>query len=345
MPLIRPRYLATLAALLLCGTPLLHAHDNHADMQEAANRFLASLSPEQKSQATFALDNAERLNWHFIPRDRKGLSLGQMAPEQRHLAIGLLGSALSQKGLLKATTIMSLEAILKEMEQGSGPVRDPQAYYVSIFGQPHASNPWGWRFEGHHLVLNFSIVDGHPVAVTPNLLGSNPGEVRSGPRQGLRTLGNEEDLGRQLMHALTKEQQVKATVMDKAPSDVLLVPGRDVTLLEPLGLPASELTTSQLTLLHTLVEEYILRYRADLMTEELSQFNSTPLTSIYFAWAGGTEPGQPHYYRVQTTKFVIEYDNTQNNANHVHALWRDLKNDFGQDILRDHYQHSNHHQH
>lgn len=326
------------------GSVQLGAHTPAADMLEAAQRFMASLTPDQRARITYDLDNPERVNWHFIPRDRNGLPLSELTAEQHHLAMGLLGSALSHRGFLKATTIMSLEAVLKDLEKGRGPVRDAELYYFTLFGRPDARQPWGWRFEGHHLSLNFTLVNDHMVQVTPSMFGSNPAEVREGPRRGLRVLGAEESLARQLLMALQPDQRRLAVISSEAPRDVLLVPGREAHRLEPLGLPASALNAQQRAMLQELIEEYLLRYRPDLVEADLASLAATDPSRVYFAWAGGDGVGQPHYYRVQTPQFILEYDNTQNEANHVHSLWRDLTNDFGRDLLREHYEQSAHHQ-
>ena len=165
-----------------------------------------------------AYDSPERLNWHFIPRARKGLPIKELSPEQRALAFGLIQSGLAGSGFFKATTIMSLEQILRELEKGRGPVRDPELYYLTIFGKPLDRGKWGWRVEGHHLSLNFALEDGKIVAATPAFFGSNPAEVRQGPAQGLRTLADREDRALRLVQALDDDQRKKAIFAEKAPA-------------------------------------------------------------------------------------------------------------------------------
>src|SRR5256885_16897670 len=191
------------------------------EMASAANNLLATLTPEQAARASYPLNDAERFNWHFIPRERKGLPFKEMAPEQKHLAHALLSTALSHQGYLKASTIMSLEQVLRELEQGKGPTRDPELYFLTLFGNPDPQLTWGWRVEGHHLSLNFLLAAGHEIAVTPSFLGSNPGEVREGPRKGLRVLGAEEDLARQLVGSLTEEQKKVAIYTNTAPREII----------------------------------------------------------------------------------------------------------------------------
>lgn len=314
-----------------------HAHTSSEEMAEAATHFLDALSPEQKAQAIFEVSSEERLNWHFIPRARKGLAFKQLTPAQRNLAHGLLATGLSQRGYLKATTIMSLEDILKELEQGKGPVRDPELYYVSIFGTPGAQDFWGWRVEGHHLSLNFMVGGGDHVSVTPSFFGSNPAEVRSGPRQGLRVLGAEEDLARQLVRSFDAEQVKIGIYTNRAPSEIITGADRKARLLQPMGLAAGKMSGSQRNLLWSIIREYVYRYRPEIADQDLKKIEQSGLDNIWFAWAGSVEPRQGHYYRVQGPTFLMEYDNTQNNANHVHTVWRDLQDDFGEDLLRKHY--------
>lgn len=307
-----------------------------SDVTEAAKALLATLTPEQAAKAKFDLGSAERFNWHFIPKERKGLNLKEMTPAQDNLAFGLLGSTLSQRGFMKATTIMSLEQILHEMEQGRGPKRDPELYFVSIFGEPGAKT-WAWRFEGHHMSFNFTLAGDKIISATPSFYGSNPGEVREGPRKGLRVLGREEDLGRKLVKSLNAKQQKIAIYTNKAPADIITAADRKARLLTPDGLPLSKMNSAQKEILWDIVKEYVFRHREDAAWEDLEQIRKVKSDKIFFAWAGGTERGEGHYYRVQGPTFLIEYDNTQNNANHPHAVYRNLQNDFGDDMLKRHY--------
>jgi hypothetical protein len=333
-----PIFRIFLAVALLTGlTSLARAHSAAQEMAEAANNFLAALSDEQRAKATFDFKKDERQNWHFIPKDRNGLTLKEMTIPQRHLAYALLNSAMSQRGFMKATTIMSLEQILKELEQGGRMVRDAELYYFSVFGKPGAQDAWGWRVEGHHLSLNFTIAKGHDVAVTPSFFGSNPAEVRIGPRKGLRVLASEEDIARQLVSSLSQEQKKVAIYTNVAPSDIITGTNRSLRVLKPEGLAMGKMTKPQSELLWQLVQEYVRRYRSEVADKDLEKIQNADLQKITFAWAGTTEPGKGHYYRVQGPTFLMEYDNTQNNANHVHAVWRDLQNDFGEDLLRKHY--------
>jgi Protein of unknown function (DUF3500) len=308
------------------------------EMAGAANHFLAALTTEQAARATYPLNDTERFNWHFIPRERKGLSFKEMAPEQKHLAHALLSTALSHRGYLKAATIMSLEQVLRELEQGKGPARDPELYFLTIFGKPNPKGTWGWRLEGHHLSLNFTLLEGKDISVTPSFLGSNPGEVREGPRKGLRVLAAEEDLARRLVKSLNDDQRKAAIYTNTAPREIITGNDRKARPVTPMGISAAKLNKAQSELLWQLVKEYVYRYRPEIADQDLKKIEKAGAKNLSFAWAGGIEPREGHYYRVQGPTFLMEYDNTQNNANHIHAAWRDLEGDFGDDLLRQHYE-------
>jgi hypothetical protein len=327
--------LPLLLAILFSYSSL--AHPPARDMADAAKQFLAALTPEQQAKATFEFKNDERFNWHFIPRERKGLPFKEMNSEQRHLALALLQSALSEKGYLKATNVMlTVEQVLRELENQSAR-RDPGRYCLTLFGNP-AKSPWGWRMEGHHLSLNFTVGDDHLPAITPSFFGSNPAEVPHGPHKGLRNFAAEEDLGRQLVKSLDDEQRKTAVLGGDAPGDILTGASRKADRLQPLGIAAARLTKSQQELLWSLLKEYVHKYRSEIADAEWKKIQAAGVEQLHFAWAGALEPRQKHYYRIQGPAFLIEYDNTQNDANHVHTVWRDLENDFGGDLLRKHYE-------
>jgi len=334
------RLLAAFSGVVLL-TAAYHRLDSSSVMVETANRFLGSLTPEQRARATFPFEDDERQNWHFVPIERKGLPLREMTPTQKHLATALLAAGLSQQGLIKAETIMSLEDVLRILEKGKGPERDPEKYYFSIFGQPAETGTWGYRVEGHHLSQNYTVVSGH-VAAAPSFFGANPAEVREGSRTGLRALAAEEDLGRAVIQSLDPEQRKIAIVNHEAYKEILTAQDRQAALQgQPSGLQASLMTPKQLSLLMALLEEY-----ARNMPDEIAQAREQQIhqagREIYFAWAGGIEKGDPHYYRVQSPTFLIEYDDTQDHANHIHSVWRDFNGDFGLDLLKLHYQTSHH---
>jgi hypothetical protein len=316
-----------------------HPHSVHAAslMTECAQRFLAALDDSQRGKAAFPFDADERMNWHFIPKERKGLPLREMRPYQRHLASALLSAGLSQTGYIKAVTIMSLEEVLKIIENDSGENRNPEKYYFSVFGTPSDNGAWGYRVEGHHLSQNYTVVNGK-VVDCPSFFGANPAEVRQGPRKGLRTLAAEDDLGTELIHLFDEQQQKIAIVDPTAYKEILTAASRKAALQgQPSGLPGAKMTGTQFDALMALMEEYARNVPAELAENRIAQVNQAG-RNIYFAWSGGINRGDPHYYRVQTPSFLIEMDDTQDNANHIHSVWRDLTGDFGQDLLQQHYQ-------
>jgi hypothetical protein len=323
-----------LAIVLL--TSAYHRTQSAPIMAEAAKAFLASLTPDQAKTAMFPFDSEERFNWHFIPRERKGLPLKDMTPTQKHMAHALLSAGLSQRGYIKATQIMSLEDILRIMEKDSGVRRNPEGYYFSIFGEPSETGVWGYRVEGHHFATNFTIVNGK-VTGSPNFYGTNPAEVREGPRKGLRVLGREEDAGRELLMALTPEQKKVAVLTRDAYKDIITGASRKASLDgQPSGLSAAKMNQKQRALLQAVIDEYVYNM-PDQVAQSRQELVKKAGNNIQFAWAGVEERGGPHYYRVVSPDFIIEYDNTQNNANHVHSVWRDINGDFGADLLAQHY--------
>ena len=335
-PMIRTRFTALLALSTLLGFPALsplRAHEASAEMAMAAKHFTAALTAEQKTKALVSFDDQERKNWHYVPKARQGLPIKEMTHDQRLLAHGLLATGLSHRGYLKAVSIMSLEAILVELEKGRGPVRDSELYYFTIFGTP-GMEPWGWRVEGHHLSLNFTSAGGAVPAVTPSFFGSNPGDVREGARAGMRPLAKEEELGRALIKSLAEDQRKEAVILAEAPREIFNAPGRIKT--EPEGIRRPKLSEEQKAGLTKLIQEYLGSYRPDVAAEDWKKIEAAGLDNLAFCWAGGMEQGQPHYYRVQGPTFVLEYDNTQNGANHVHSVWRDMAGDFGEDLLKKH---------
>jgi hypothetical protein len=298
-------------------------------MASAATRFLASLDDEAKSRAVFAFDSPERLNWHFIPRPRKGLPLKDMNSAQRALAFGLLNTGLSAAGTLKATTIMSLDQVLKDVEKGSGPVRDPELYFVTVFGEPSDRGKWGWRVEGHHLSLNFVVSDGKVVSATPTFFGANPAEVRTGPRKGLRTLADIEDRALRLLQALDDGQKKLAVIAEKAPSDIRAANTPQPPTDPAAGIAFAQLSDSQKPMLRALIESYAADMPLEVAQAWLDEIEKAGIDSVKFAWAGAAERTQQHHYRVQGPSFLIEFNNTQNGANHIHSVWRNMLGDFG----------------
>jgi Protein of unknown function (DUF3500) len=315
-------------------------HGHHAPavslMTECANRFLAALDDTQRRKASFPFETDERMNWHFIPKERKGLPLREMTAYQKHLASALLAAGLSQTGYIKAVTIMSLEDVLKVMEKDSGERRNPEKYYFSLFGSPSDSGTWGYRVEGHHLSQNYTVVHGE-VVDGPSFFGCNPAEIRQGSRKGLRTLAREDDLGIELIRSLDEQQQKVAIVEANAYKEILTAASRKAALKgQPSGLSAAKMNAKQFDALMALMEEYARNVPGEVGDRRMAQINKAA-QNIYFAWAGGINSADPRYYRVQTPSFLIEFDDTQDDANHIHAVWREFNGDFGEDLLHQHY--------
>ena len=310
-------------------------------MTEAAQKFVASLDANQAAKVMMKFDDPARLDWHNIPKpERKGLQFKDMNAEQRKLCLALVETALSETGYEKGLKIMSLEANLKEGEKGvaTAPLRDPERYFLTIFGKPETGGTWGWSFEGHHLSLNLVIRDGQVISDTPSFMGANPATVRifvpGGPEVGTRTLGQEEQLAFDLVNSLDDAQRAKAIIAEKAPDDYRNAGKPEPPHSAPEGLAAADMTEAQKKTLWSLLEAYNGNLAEELTAARLAQVKAGGLDRVYFAWAGSTKPGVGHYYRVQGPTFLLELVNIQsdpagNPANHIHSVWRSLPNDFG----------------
>lgn len=321
-------YLASVAA----------TEQSAARMARAAQSFLDALTPEQRQQTVFPYASAERQHWHFIPTEmfpRKGLSLRAMTPAQRDLAHGLLKSGLSPQGYATATAIIQLEDVLRAIEPSPRFARSPLDYFITVFGAPGAGT-WGWRVEGHHLSLHFAVSGGRVTATAPTFTGANPAEVREGPRKGARILAPLEDLGRAVVESLTEPQRAVAVFGGQAPSDIVSSNKLDIAPLSPPGLALGQMTPAQRDAVMRLVAAYTSLMADDLAAARTERLRRAGLDGITFAWAGPIAKGAKHYYRVQGPTFLVEYDNTQNDGNHIHAVWRDFQDDFGPDLLRAH---------
>ena len=346
-------YLAAALVAALAGGSMVAAERSSANMAGAATKLLASLTPQQRAEGAFAFASDERFHWHFIPTGpspmfpRNGLTIKEMSEPQRKLALDLLKTGLSQRGYLTATAIMDLETILGALEaseraaaaqppRGTPIVRDTERYFFSIFGTPSTKDTWGWRVEGHHISLHFTVVNGTLIAGTPSFFGSNPAEVRSGPKAGLRILGAEEDSARTLLASLDASQRTKAIIDATAPGDMITMAKVKIDPLSPSGITAAALNPSQRELLMALIDVYTGFMAPDIAADRLARLKKAGVDQIGFAWAGETERAKKHYYRIQGPTFLVEYDNTQNDGNHIHSVWRDFEGDFGRDLLREH---------
>lgn len=308
---------------------------------EPARAFLSTLDEGQRAAAAFPFDDPERNRWAYVPQRRAGIPLRAMDAGQRAAAFELLGTGLSERGTGLARGIIELEGILGELEGAAGspwgPSRDPELYYLSLFAGPGGTHPWGWRFEGHHLSVNVTDLGPHGQIVAPLFMGANPARVPSGPRQGTRLLAAEEDLAFELLHMLDPRQRARATIAAQTSGDILT---RNDPVVGPMafaGLPAAEMSDAQQRQLRRLLELYAGRMADSAASRQLQRIEQAGFDRLHFAWAGAHRPREPHYYRIHGPTVLVEYDNTQNGANHVHTVWRDLENDFGGDLLRTHY--------
>src|SRR6266853_2046014 len=295
--------LAVCCAVAVAAGAVIGADRSASSMRTAAAAFLASLTPEQRQEATFDFQSAERTRWNFIPPQafaRKGLTFRAMNEAQREKAHALLKTGLSQRGYMTAASIMELESTLGGIERAARGAgfnaenfpREPLEYYVSIFGAP--------------------------------------------AKKGLRILAHEEDPARALVMALDATQREKAVIQNVAPNDILTGNKVEISPLAPAGIAAADLNASQRQMLMQVVEGYTSAMAADIAADRTSRLTKAGVEKIAFAWAGEFERGKKHYYRVQGPTFLIEFDNTQNNGNHIHSVWRDFNGDLGRDLLREH---------
>jgi hypothetical protein len=329
------------AFCLLIGLLLIQGIVFGQDAVSLANRFISLLNETQKTETVFAFDTEERYNFHFVPKERRGITFNEMNSEQQKTAYDLLKSCLGDDAFHKTKDIMQLENVLKVLEKRKpeDKWRDPGNYHFTIFGMPSSKTIWGWRFEGHHISFNFSFNKKTLVAGTPGFLGSNPAIVLSGPMAGKQVLKKESDAGFALLNSLSNAQIKKALIDTAAFPDILTLNKRNAMLGTPVGIRYSELSGEQQCLMLQLINTYIHRYKYDLAEKMIQELRKEGLEDIWFAWAGHTKPviGKGAYYRIHGPTILIEYDNTQNNANHVHSVVRDLKHDFGGDLLLEHY--------
>jgi hypothetical protein len=309
------------------------------DLSESANAFLNLVDDELKSKVLFKFDDPERFNWHYVPRGREGVSLHDLSQAQLDAALQLLNVSLSVQGFKKATDVMALEKVLREVEDrpADDAYRDPKKFYFSIFGLPAKDSPWGWRLEGHHLSLNFSAIDNKLESSTPSFFGSNPAIVPSGTRKGDQILKAESDFGFSLLNSFSSAQMKKVLISEDAYPDILSENKRRAAVLNPTGIFYSEMSDQQKKLFMALLDVYVKNYELGFSNTLMNKIKKAGIEKLSFAWAGSMKPGKGHYYRIQGPMLLIEFDNTQNNANHIHTVVRDLTNDFAEDILREHY--------
>jgi hypothetical protein len=307
-----------------------------ARMRESAERLLSSLPEAVRAKLQRGFDDTDRLDWHFTPRSRNGVALKELDAAGRAAVHALLRFALSASGYRKAVNIIELEIVLREIET-FGLMRDPERYHLTIYGKPDRKAAWGWRFEGHHLSLNFTLAGDRLAADTPSFFGANPATVAGGPKKGLRVLAEEEDEARALLAMLDDAQRREAVFETRTYGDIVTGNAAKADPLDAAGIPAARLDGRQRAQLVKLVETYAHSFEPGLAAARIARLREGGVENLRFGWAGSTERGRPHYYRVQGPLFLIEYDSSQNSGNHIHTVWRDFRGDFGRDLLRAHH--------
>lgn len=325
--------------LAICLLPLAAAAQQN--ISQTAQNFINSLDAQQQKKTVYSNVSEERFNWHYFPKnDRKGIPLGELNETQKKSALSLVRACFSEEGAKKVNDVIALEFVLKSLE-GRGAndgYRDAGKYYFIIFGKPGEKSQWGWRLEGHHLSFSFTAKNNKISSATPGFIGANPAVVPEGPHKGKAALREETEKGFELVKSLSKEQLSQALISEKALPDIVTFVSRRAYIEKPRGILYSALNKEQQEKMLALIEVYVHRYTKLFADEMLNELKTAGLEKLQFAWAGSLEPGAGHYYRIQGPTIIIEYDNTQNNANHIHSVLRDLKHDFGGDELLAHYE-------
>lgn len=312
-----------------------------SEITAAVRTWLDGLVDAQRTEAIFPFEASERFVWAYTPGPRKGLALRDMRPPQRAAASAIVSAAASTRTAGEIAAIIALETVLGQFERAGGRSgwlrRDPELYWFAVFGTPGTTTPWSWRLGGHHVAIHVTLADDRVIGTTPSFLGANPAMIPSGPRAGERTLAGEEELARALLAELSPRERGVAVVGDVAPADILTGAGRvaDVRAV-PGGIRHADLGGPRQAALERLIRHYLARTRPDVAQPAWEHLVAGGLGDATFAWAGSDAPGRGHYYAIRGPGFVIEYDNTQNDANHIHAVWRDLDNDWGEDLLASH---------
>jgi hypothetical protein len=308
------------------------------DMARAAGAWLSMLDERQRAAAQLAWSSTHRESWHYVPRGRPGVALRQMSPAQTAAAWDVLGTLLSARGREQVRDLLRLEGILGQLTSNPQ-FRNPRNYALVMFGDPAGKGPWAWRFEGHHLSLTTVVAPEHGIAVTPVFFGANPATVpKTHAHAGFRLLGAEEDTAFGLVRSLEGEVRTRAIIADRSLGDIVSGPGREASLQHAQGVPLARLNEAQRGGVMRIVELYAGTMREEVAAAAVAKVREAGLETLHFAWAGSPAPGRPHYFRVHGPTALIEYDNTQNGANHVHSVWIDPQSLFGRDLLKAHYQ-------
>lgn len=315
-------------ASLLVVLPLAHAQA--AAPAQAARQLVQATPAAQRGELLQPFSDVARSDWHYTPRRRAGIAWKAMAPAQREATTALLRTALNEGGLDKVRALMALEIALRQLE-GSGNARDPENYAIALYGEPGAA-AWGWRLEGHHLSLHFSLDGDRHVATLPQFFGANPA---TDPKQGFRLLGREEDLARQWLASLTPAQRSRAVFSSRTFGDIVSRNAARAQPLDAVGLRLADMEAGQQALALKLIAVFADHLQPELAQVRLARVRAEALDAIRIGWAGSVKPGEPHYFRIQGAGFLIEFDNS--GGNHVHSVWRDFDGDFGRDVLGEHY--------
>ncbi len=322
--------------VLIWITSCSYAQENWEDeITKSATAFYNSISTDQTSAALFEFKDVKRTTWTFLPNPHKGITFYDMSDEQAVKASQLIKDCLSNEGSQKALAIMQLEAVLKVVENRAteDKHRDPKRYYFAFYGKPSENQPWGWQIEGHHLSINYTSVAGKIATATPLFFGSNPARTKD----GLEVLKTETDMGFTFLKSLTETQRKKAVTKSESPYEIVSLNAVKAELLMNEGISFNDLDKSQQRYLMEMVSFYVRRHPTGFADEFMRKIETAGLENLHFVWMGGDEWGKGHYYRIYNDVLLIEYDCTQNDANHIHTVVRDLTNDFGEDTLRLHY--------
>ena len=312
--------------------------------KDPAVMFLKSLDKDQRETAVFEVDNSTREFWSYLPgamMPRAGIKFSEMSDDQKKLALTLLESSLSAKGFSKVERIIMLEGVLAEIDNNPE-FRDPEKYSIAFYGNPEKDKIWGWSFEGHHLSLNFTNVNGK-LAVAPRFFGASPATILSGPHKGKRTLGAESDLGLDLIESMDESQLLSTRFHNEVYLDIVSGNAMELSPLDPVGIAYTELSDSQKSILKSLINEYASALPKTVADQRMKQIREEGMHNIHFGWAGPARRGSAHYYRIQGKSFLIEFDHTFNDNNHIHTVWRDFQGDFCRDLIREHYAQIDHH--
>ncbi len=312
--------------------------------EKPAVEFLKSLTQAQRNKTQMQFNDESKVLWHYIPSSmfpRAGIQLNELNSDQKSKLDDLLKTFLSETGYTKTMKIIDLENILLEMS-GDSIMRNPESYSIAFYGNPEKDSLWAFSFEGHHVSLNFTIHDGK-VENAPRFFGANPAKIPSGPREGERTLQKEEDLGFELINSLSEEQRDLAIFQQKPFFDIVTGKSAEVEPLSPVGIMYGQLNRNQQLIFLKLLDEYLSTIPAEQAEKRMNSIKDEEINEVRFGWAGATVLGEGHYYRIQGKSFLIEFDNVQDKANHIHTVWRDFDGDFGRNLIQEHYEKSHHH--